>query len=234
MMVYDEDNNIPKNRILGGTTVDNPFGKRILTLGLNQFRLAETQKYAHVTFFFNGGYRNPLDSEKEIYHLIKSDKIDSFALAPKMKAFDIAVKAKELIFSKTFDYGLINFANADMVGHTGDMKSTILAVEAVDQALKLVCEAIEKVNGIAVITADPGNADEMIIANEKTNSREICTKHSINPVPFIIFDPLFKGGYGLVQPDHQVELNLSMIAATNFVLLGKPVPSDINTPLILS
>ncbi|NQU63773.1 MAG: 2,3-bisphosphoglycerate-independent phosphoglycerate mutase [SAR324 cluster bacterium] len=233
MMVYDEDRNMPENRIMVGPSVPEPFGKRILELGLNQFRLAETQKYAHVTFFFNGGYRNPLDPKKEIYHLINSDKIDSFAQAPKMKALEIAAQAAAFIQSGTFDFGLINFANTDMVGHTGDMQASIIAAQTVDLAVRQICEAIEAVNGVAIITADHGNADEMLIFNKKTGKEEISTKHSINPVPFVIFDPGFKGEYQLKPSNSHSELNLSMIAATNFLLLGKQIPSDINDPLFL-
>ncbi len=231
MMVYDEDNNIPEDRIIGSPVVSDPFGKRILELGLNQFRLAETQKYAHVTFFFNGGYRNPLDPDKENYHLIPSDKIDSFALAPKMKANEIADKAVDFVKSKQYDYGLINFANTDMVGHTGDMKATIEAAETVDKAIEKICAAVEEVGGVAVITADHGNADEMIIPNQRTGKEEMSTKHSINPVPFVIFDPAFKNNYALKTQSPDTILNLSMIAATNFILMGKPIPEDINDSL---
>jgi 2,3-bisphosphoglycerate-independent phosphoglycerate mutase len=230
MMVYDEDTNTPENRIMSSPSVPAPFGKRILELGLSQFRLAETQKYAHVTFFFNGGYRNPLDAEKEIYHLIESDKIDSFALAPKMKALEIADQAIRFIESGLFDFGLINFANTDMVGHTGDMQASIIAAQTVDLAVRRICESLEAVNGLAIITADHGNADEMIITN-KIGVEEICTKHSINPVPLVLFDPLFKGEYQLKALQDKSPLNLSMIAATNFILLGKPVPTDINKSL---
>lgn len=228
MMVYDEDNNMPENRIMSSPSVPDPFGRRILELGLNQFRLAETQKYAHVTFFFNGGYRNPLDSKKEIYHLIESDKINSFAEAPRMKALEIAAQAAAFIQSGQFDYGLINFANTDMVGHTGDMKASIIAAQTVDQAVQQICGAIEAVNGLAIITADHGNADEMLITGKNSGAEEISTKHSINPVPFVIFDPGYKGEYTLKQNGEQSPLNLSMIAATNYILLGLPVPADIN------
>ncbi len=230
MMVYDEDTNTPENRIMSSPSVPEPFGKRILELGLNQFRLAETQKYAHVTFFFNGGYRNPLDPDKEIYHLINSDKIDSFANAPEMKAVEIAAQAVTFIQSGKFDFGLINFANTDMVGHTGDMKATITAAQTVDLAVRRVCEAVVAVNGLAIITADHGNGDEMLIFNKKAGKEEISTKHSINPVPCVIFDPGYQGDYQLKPPG---ECNLSMIAATNFLLLGKEIPSDINDSLFL-
>ena len=233
MMVYDEDNNIPQNQIMESAHVENPFGKRILELGLNQFRLAETQKYAHVTFFFNGGYRKPLDPNKEIYHLVESDKIESFALAPQMKAAEIAGQAVEFIQSGQHEFGLINFANADMVGHTGDMKAAIKAVETVDTAVKQICDAVRKANGLAIITADHGNADEMIITNKKTGKAEVSTKHSLNPVPFVIYDPAYQGDYRLKQLSDESVLDLSMIAATNFLLLGQKVPDDLNDSLFL-
>ncbi len=227
MTVYDEDNNIPENRIIGSPVVELPFGKRILELGLHQFRLAETQKYAHVTFFFNGGYRNPLDADRETYCLIDSDKVASFAEAPKMKAAEIGKKAVEFIRSGRYDFGLINFANADMVGHTGDMKATIKAVEAVDAALETICDAVAERGGVALVTADHGNADEMLIYDKK-GREEICTKHSINPVPLVVFDPKYDGSYRLKENREGERLNLSMIAATNFILLGLPVPAGLN------
>ncbi|GIT03886.1 MAG: hypothetical protein CM1200mP28_11450 [Deltaproteobacteria bacterium] len=106
-----------------------------MELGLKQFRLTETQKYPHVTFFYNGGYREPLDSSMENYHLIASDKIPSFADQPAMKAGEIRNKAVEFTRSGEYQYGLINFANADMVGHTGDFQATVHAVETIDAAL---------------------------------------------------------------------------------------------------
>lgn len=232
MMIYDEDSNLPENKIMGSPVVELPFGKRMNNLGLNQFRLAETQKYAHVTFFFNGGYRNPLLPEKEEYFLIDSDKIPSFADAPNMKAPEIAEKAEELILSKKYDYGLINIANADMVGHTGDFKAAVQAVETTDKALQRICEAVEAVNGIALITADHGNADTMIVTNKKTQKEEVSTKHTINLVPCVLFDPEYKeGDYQLKECKEGEELNLAMIAATNHILLGLEVPEDLNPPL---
>ena len=148
-----------------------------------------------------------------------------------MKAYEIAQQAVQFIQSKTYDFGLINFANTDMVGHTGDMAAAIIAAETVDQAVKMICAAVEEVGGIAVITADHGNGDEMIIKNKKTGKNEICTKHSINPVPFIIFDPLNRGEYQLKQSTIEQPLNLSMIAATNFILLGEEIPSDLSESL---
>jgi len=226
MTQYDQDNQIPPDYLVGTPVVEEPFGKRILELGLKQFRLSETQKFAHVTFFYNGGYREPLDPLQENYHFIASDKIPSFAERPAMKAPGISKKAVEFINSGEYQYGLINFANADMVGHTGDFQATVRAVEAVDVALDNIVRAIDAVNGLLVITADHGNADEMLISNQN-GTLEISTKHSLNPVPFLIYDPLYNGDYRLKPFGQDYNNNLSNIAATNFLLLGQAVPDDL-------
>ncbi|MCH1520320.1 MAG: 2,3-bisphosphoglycerate-independent phosphoglycerate mutase [SAR324 cluster bacterium] len=226
MTQYDQDNQIPPDYLVGTPVVEEPFGKRILELGLKQFRLSETQKFAHVTFFYNGGYREPLDPLKENYHFIASDKIPSFAERPAMKASGISKKAVEFINSGEYQYGLINFANADMVGHSGDFQATVRAVEAVDSALDNIVRAIDAVNGLLVITADHGNADEMLISNQN-GTLEISAKHSLNPVPFLIYDPLYNGDYRLKPFGQEYNNNLSNIAATNFLLLGQAVPDDL-------
>ena len=226
MTQYDQDNQIPPDYLVGTPVVEEPFGKRILELGLKQFRLSETQKFAHVTFFYNGGYREPLDPLQENYHFIASDKIPSFAECPAMKAPGISKKAVEFINSGEYQYGLINFANADMVGHTGDFQATVRAVEAVDAALDNIVRAIDAVNGLLVITADHGNADEMLISNQN-GTLEISAKHSLNPVPFLIYDPLYNGDYRLKPFGQEYNNNLSNIAATNFLLLGQAVPDDL-------
>ena len=232
MMVYDEDRNLPHLQLMGPTKVDRPFGKRILEMGIKQFRLTETQKYPHVTFFFNGGYREPLDASMEDYILIPSDKGVSFADAPEMKAPEIAAKAVELIASGEYGFGLINFANADMVGHCGKIEPAIAAIEAVDNAVGKIIEALKKDGGYALITADHGNAEEMQVF--KDGKVEACTKHSINPVPCILFDSAFDGSYALRQPmDGDVQPpGLSHLAATLFEVMGYTPPEDLNPSLI--
>ena len=230
MTQYDQDNEIPPEYLVGTPEVDDPFGKRILELGLKQFRLTETQKYPHVTFFYNGGYREPLDSSMENYHLIASDKIQSFASQPAMKAGEIRNKAVEFIRSGEYQYGLINFANADMVGHTGDFQAAVHAVETIDAALDSIVSVIDEMKGLLVITADHGNADQMLIQN-CNGTMEINTKHSLNPVPFMIFDPLYNGDYHLKPFGEDFNNNLSNVAATNFILLGQSVPDDLAPPL---
>jgi len=234
MMVYDEDRNLPNLQLMGPTKVEAPFGKRILEMGIKQFRLTETQKFPHVTFFFNGGYRKPLDDTMEDYILIPSDRGISFADAPQMKAADIAEKAVELIESGDYGFGLMNFANADMVGHCGAIAPAIAAIEAVDAAVGRIVEALEKVGGCALITADHGNAEEMKIF--KGDDSEPCTKHSINPVPCILFDPAFDGSYQLRKPQKGDDLSmspgLSHLAATLFEVMGYAAPEDLNASLI--
>ena len=168
----------------------------------------------------------------ENYYLIGSDKIDSFAEKPEMKSEEIGKKALEFIFSGEYQYGLINFANADMVGHTGNLKASILAAEAIDRTLSKIVGAIDLVKGLLVITADHGNADEMLVQNS-FGIKEISTKHSLNPVPYIIYDPLYNGEYLLKPFGKNFENNLSHIAATNFILLGQSVPDDLAPSLFL-
>lgn len=233
MMVYDEDRNLPKLQLMGPTKVAAPFGKRILELGIRQFRLTETQKFPHVTFFFNGGYREPLDASMEDYILIPSDKGVDFADRPRMQADKIADKAVELIASGHYGFGLINLANADMVGHCGRMEPAVQAVEAVDAAVGRIVEALQAAGGSAIITADHGNAEVMEVATK--HGEEPSTKHSLNPVPCILFDADENRPYALRQPsggsDPEREPGLSHIAATLFVMLGMAPPKDINPSL---
>lgn len=235
MMVYDGDRHLPNLQIVGPAEVERPFGQRILERGIKQFRLAETQKYAHVTFFFNGGYREPLDVDMEDYILIPSDKGISFDQAPAMKAAEIATKAARLVISGEYGFGLINFANADMVGHCGKLEPAIRAVEAVDAAVGRICSTLEEAGGSALVTADHGNAEEMRVKTRTGD--EPSTRHSINPVPCILFDPGFDGSYAL-RPFRGVGLppeetpGLSNVAATLFQMLGEEVPEDLNPSLI--
>ncbi|MDH5526886.1 MAG: 2,3-bisphosphoglycerate-independent phosphoglycerate mutase [Nitrospirota bacterium] len=236
MMVYDEDTNLPERQLMGPTKVENPFGRRILEAGMRQFRLAETQKFAHVTFFFNGGYRLPLDPRMEDYELIASDKGIPFDQAPQMKAPEIAARACELIRGGQHRFGLINFANTDMVGHTGNFRAAVAATEAVDRALGQIMGALSEVGGTALITADHGNADEMLVTNKKGEA-EISTKHSLNLVPAILFDPTPLAGIALRRPrpeDGTFDTpGLSNVAATNFLMLGQTVPEELQPPLIV-
>lgn len=157
--------------------LSNTFGEYISSLGLKQLRIAETEKYAHVTFFFNGGVEQP--NEGEDRQLIPSPKVATYDLQPEMSAYEVAEKAAELI--PDYDVMILNFANADMVGHTGSMEAAVKAVEAVDECLEKVVDAILKTGGQCIITADHGNADIMMDEYGKP-----FTAHTTNPVPFIV------------------------------------------------
>ena len=161
-------------------SLSNTFGEYVASQGLKQLRLAETEKYAHVTFFFNGGVETPYSGEERI--LVPSPKVDTYDHQPEMSAFEVTDKLVEAIESQKHDVIIVNYANADMVGHTGVLDATIKAIEAVDTCLGKVLNALLSVNGQMLICADHGNSDNMIceIANGP------FTAHTTNPVPFIL------------------------------------------------
>jgi 2,3-bisphosphoglycerate-independent phosphoglycerate mutase len=218
---------MPELQLMGPTKVDYPLGRYLVDQKIKQFRLTETQKFPHVTFFFNGGYRKPLDDSLEEYILIDSDKGISFADKPEMKAPDIAAKAVELIASGEYGFGLINFANADMVGHCGKLAPAIKAVEAVDKAVGLIVDALENFGGNAIITADHGNAEEMV--THTSHGDEACTKHSVNPVPCIIYSS--EGVLALSEAAGK-DAGLANLAATVCDLMDIETPRGLEPSLL--
>ena len=158
----------------------NTFGEVVSKLGKKQLRIAETEKYAHVTFFFNGGREEPYPGEDRI--LVNSPKVATYDLQPEMSAYKVTEKVVEAINSKKYDSIILNFANTDMVGHTGNIDAAIKAVEAVDKCVGEIVEAVQKQNGVLLITADHGNAEQMI--DYKTG--EPLTSHTTNLVPLIL------------------------------------------------
>lgn len=158
----------------------NTFGEYISNYNLTQLRIAETEKYAHVTFFFNGGEEKQYEGEDRI--LIPSPKVETYDLKPEMSALEVTEKVIEAIKSKKYDNIILNYANPDMVGHTGSLEAAIKAIETIDEALGRVLEAINEVNGVLLITADHGNSEQMI--DYKTG--EPHTAHTTNPVPLIL------------------------------------------------
>jgi 2,3-bisphosphoglycerate-independent phosphoglycerate mutase len=164
--------------------IDNPLAKILSDQGLKQFHIAETEKYAHVTFFFNGGYDHAVNGEERI--MIPSLKIRSYDQEPKMSAGEITSYVLERL--DQYDFMAINFANPDMLGHTGNLEAARRGIEYIDQCLVKIVDQILARDGLALITADHGNAEEML--NLKTG--EIDTQHSTNPVPFILVSERFK------------------------------------------
>ena len=162
------------------TSLTNTLGEYLAKSNKKQLRIAETEKYAHVTFFFNGGVETPNENEDRI--LVPSPKVLTYDLKPEMSAYEVADKAVEAIKSGKYDTMILNFANCDMVGHTGIMEAAVSAVKAVDECVEKVVSAIQSVGGEAIITADHGNADKML----EDDMVEPFTAHTTNPVPFIV------------------------------------------------
>jgi 2,3-bisphosphoglycerate-independent phosphoglycerate mutase len=161
----------------------NVLGKVLMDNNLTQLRIAETEKYAHVTFFFDGGVENNYVGEEKI--IIPSSKVATYDLKPEMEAYVICDKILDRMTD--FDVIIVNFANGDMVGHTGNFKATVRAVEVVDEAIGKIYEKAQETNTTLFITADHGNADEMLNDND-----EVITSHTTNMVPFIVTDKAIK------------------------------------------
>ena len=166
----------------------NTFGEYLAAHGKTQARIAETEKYAHVTFFFNGGVEEPNEGEDRI--LVKSPKVATYDLQPEMSAYGVCDKLTEAIRSGKYDVIIINFANPDMVGHTGIEAAAVKAVEAVDECVGKAVEAIKEVDGQMFICADHGNAEQLV----DYGTGAPFTAHTTNPVPFILVnaDPAYK------------------------------------------
>ena len=201
-------------------TITNTFGEFLAAHGLKQARIAETEKYAHVTFFFNGGVEEPNEGEDRI--LVKSPKVATYDLQPEMSAPQVCDKLVEAIGSGKYDVIIINFANPDMVGHTGVESAAIKAIETVDACVGRAVEAIKKADGILFICADHGNAEQLV----DYETGEPFTAHTTNPVPFILVnaDPSYKLREGGCLAD---------IAPTLIELMGMEQPKEMTGKSLL-
>lgn len=200
--------------------ITNTFGEYLAAHGLKQARIAETEKYAHVTFFFNGGVEEPNEGEGRI--LVKSPKVATYDLKPEMSAYEVCDKLTEAIRSGKYDVIIINFANPDMVGHTGVEAAAIKAIEAVDECVGKAVAAIKEVDGQMFICADHGNAEQLI--DDETG--EPFTAHTTNPVPFILVnaDPAYRLREGGCLAD---------IAPTLIQLMGMEQPKEMTGKSLL-
>lgn len=201
------------------TEITNTFGEFLANNNMTQARIAETEKYAHVTFFFNGGVEEPNKGEDRI--LVKSPKVATYDLKPEMSAYEVCDKLVEAVKSDKYDVIIINFANPDMVGHTGVEAAAIKAVEAVDECVGQTVEAIKEVNGQMFICADHGNAEQLI--DEETG--EPFTAHTTNQVPFILVNT---EGYELREGGC-----LADIAPTLIELMGMEQPKEMTGKSLL-
>ena len=190
--------------------IKNTFGETVSNRALTQLRIAETEKYAHVTFFFNGGEEKQYKGEDRI--LVPSPKVETYDMQPEMSAVEVTDKVIEAIESKKYDTIILNYANPDMVGHTGKLEAAIKAIETIDTCVGRVVEALEKVNGTALITADHGNSEQMI----DYTTGEPHTAHTTNPVPLILV-----GKSAVLKPGRLADL-----APTMLDIMGIPKPAE--------
>ena len=199
--------------------ITNTLGEIVSKAGMTQLRIAETEKYAHVTFFFNGGVEEPYEGEDRI--LVPSPKVATYDLQPEMSAIEVTDKVVEAIKSRKYDFIILNYANGDMVGHTGVLEAAVKAVESVDTCVGRFVEAIREVGGEVCITADHGNADQMV----DPDTGAPFTAHTTNPVPFIVVSDRVSE----IASDGA----LCDIAPTMLTLAGMEIPAEMSgKPLI--
>lgn len=237
MMEYDGDLHIPKNYLVFPPSIDKTISEYLVHNGCRQFAISETQKFGHVTYFWNGNRSGMFDPNFETYQEIPSDKVQ-FNERPWMKAAEITDAVIEAIHSQKYDFIRLNYANGDMVGHTGILEAAIIAAETVDLCIGRLLQAIDATGAIAIITADHGNLDEMFEKDAKSGAIKIDkksgkpqpkTSHTLNPVPFIIYDPQFNGEYKLTPHKEQ---GLANVAATLCTLLGFNPPEEYYPSLV--
>jgi 2,3-bisphosphoglycerate-independent phosphoglycerate mutase len=237
MMQYDGDALIPKKYLVDPPGIDRTMGEYLGKAGIKQLAISETQKFGHVTYFFNGNRSGKFNETLEDYIEIPSD-IVPYEERPWMKAAEITDKVVEAIEGGNHQFIRLNYANGDMVGHTGVSEAVEIAVETVDLCVTRLLDAVKKAKGILIVTADHGNSDDMfqrnkktgeIVFDENTGIPKPKTAHSLNPVPVYIYDPT--GSVKMKLSNHN-DLGISSIAATCLKLLGFEPPQDY-TPSII-
>ncbi|KAL9362080.1 hypothetical protein Peur_044865 [Populus x canadensis] len=237
MLQYDGELKLPSQYLVTPPEIERTSGEYLVHNGVRTFACSETVKFGHVTFFWNGNRSGYFNEEMEEYVEIPSDVGITFNVQPKMKALEIAEKAREAILSGKFDQVRVNLPNGDMVGHTGDIEATVVACKAADGAVQMIIDAIEQVGGIYVITADHGNAEDMVKRDksgkpllDKSGKLQILTSHTLEPVPIAIGGPGLKAG---VRFRNDVPTGgLANVAATVINLHGFEAPNDYEPTLI--
>ncbi|MHC1695133.1 MAG: 2,3-bisphosphoglycerate-independent phosphoglycerate mutase [Eubacteriales bacterium] len=233
MLEYDGDLHIPSRYLINPPQIEDTMGEYLAGEGVTQFAISETQKFGHVTYFWNGNKSGKFSESTETYEEIRSDVVP-FEQRPWMKSADITDRLCEVIEGGKYRFVRANFPNGDMVGHTGSFDSTIIGVESVDLALSRILKSVDKAGGVALITADHGNADAMYELDKsghakknKDGSPVARTAHSLNPVPCILYSG---GKYSLKVKEG--EFGLSNVAATLVNLMGYKAPSMWDESLI--
>jgi 2,3-bisphosphoglycerate-independent phosphoglycerate mutase len=226
LMRYDGDALIPKNYLVEPPVIDNTLGEYFCSTKITSYSVSETQKFGHVTYFWNGNRSGYIDESLEKYEEITSDKV-AFDLKPWMKAGEITDKVVDAIESGKYKFIRLNYPNGDMVGHTGMVPAIRIAVETVDLCLNRILRALKKAGGIAVVTADHGNADCMW--TRKNGKITPMVSHTLSPVPFIIKDYSGLNNFELTGVENP---GLSNVAATLCTLLGLEPPEKYDASLV--
>jgi 2,3-bisphosphoglycerate-independent phosphoglycerate mutase len=236
MLQYDAELGIPNKYLVSPPSISRTMGEFLAREGKRQLAISETQKYGHVTYFFNGNRSDKFDDALETYIEIPSDNV-SFDQRPWMKGAEITDEVIKALQSGAYDFIRINYPNGDMVGHTGDMLATEISVEAVDLCLQRLLPAIRAAGAVLVVCADHGNADDMF-EHDKNTGEILCdedgrpkakTCHSLNPVPCIIFDPDFQDDYTATD---RTDLGITSLTATCLNLMGYNAPADYDPSVI--
>ena len=235
MLEYDGDLKIPKRYLVPPPSIKNTLGENLARSGVTQLAISETQKYGHVTYFWNGNRSGKFDAERETYIEIPSDVIP-FEQRPWMKAAEITDALIDQLRTGKYRHARVNYANGDMVGHTGIYVAALTAVQTLDICLSRLLPVIDELSGMAIVTADHGNADEMYELDKKTKQPipvgdgfKAKTAHTLNPVPCIFYDNHTRDAYRIVA---QGDFGLSNLASTVSLLLGFR-PQDAWDPAII-
>lgn len=235
MLEYDGDMHIPARYLVPPPEIRNTMGEYLVGSGVSSLAISETQKFGHVTYFWNGNRSGKFDDKLETWIEVPSDRV-SFDERPWMKAAEITDEMITQLKTGRHRSARINYANGDMVGHTGNLRAATMAIEAVDLCLGRLLKVVDALGGMAVITADHGNADEMYELDKKTGKPSVTkegrikakTSHTLNPVPCIFHDKQMMGAYDIAGSGH----GLANLAATTVNLLGFEAPEIWNRSII--
>ena len=238
MMEYDGDAHVPAHYLVVPPQIEHPMGELLADAHVTQLAISETQKYGHVTYFWNGNKSGMFDGGTETYIEIPSDRI-AFNERPWMKAAEITDRLIAELRTGKHRFARVNYANGDMVGHTGMFAATVLAVSVVDLQLARLARVVEELEGILVVTADHGNAEEMmqhdkggrVQRDKKTGQPVVKTSHSLNPVPFMIHDP-HRGDRYEIDPARIEHAGIANVTATCLELLGFVPPAELEHSLL--
>ncbi|MDD7157387.1 MAG: 2,3-bisphosphoglycerate-independent phosphoglycerate mutase [Firmicutes bacterium] len=236
MLEYDGDRHIPHKYLVNPPEITNTMSEYLSDTGITELAISETQKYGHVTYFWNGNKSGKFNDKLETYIEIPSDVVP-FEQRPWMKCAEITDKLIECLESGKYKYLRVNFPNGDMVGHTGNLAATECAMEALDLQIKRIIDVVDKLKGVALITADHGNADEMYevdkkgaLKTDKNGKYKAKTSHTLNPVPCFIYDNYYRDAY-TVKAD-EGKFGLSNVAATMVNFMGYDAPEMWDQSLI--